>query len=523
MKKYPKWLFVCIFLFSFLLVISLFQAEPKAAQLSPRTFHPVEIHTVYDTSVFVLGNAAPNSIVTIQTSYRSYRARTSNTGYYGITLDQKERVNAKITVACDSVWYRTSTTYVKKDLNPLKKPYIQPVTNEDLVVRGRAGNASHVQFKIDGDFYWGFPNKDGDFTIQLNKKYRVGSNIEVAGQNETRMTTFEQSKVIKKETLVAPTLSVITDKDTTIDGIAPDAEVVYVTIEGAVYQALPNASTGAFHIRLNRTYPAGTIVEAYSQSGSTSSSKTTVKVIPSQAKIKQPTIQPVSSSDRVVTGTADANVKIIAQIGVDNYEGYSNGMGEYTIRLDKTYPAGTYISVYAVKGSDRSETAYASVVQGEFLLGVNMATDKDREISGRAVANATVTVKIKDRLYQGKANSSGLFAIPIESIYSAGQNILVTAIDPVSKRSEQKTVQLYPSRPSINTVRAGADSVSGIASPNAYVIVQIGGKEYGAYASASGYYFIAINPNDAVRGAQITVSQIVNGIESIANEIEILN
>ncbi|WP_156065850.1 hypothetical protein [Listeria floridensis] len=46
------------------------------------------------------------------------------------------------------------------------------------------------------------------------------------------------------------------------------------------------------------------------------------------------------------------------------------------------------------------------------------------------------------------------------------------------------------------------------------MVVTLGGRQYATFASASGYYFVSVNPNDAVSGAEVSAIQISNNIES---------
>lgn len=527
MKNHKKWFLRIVLLLVIMTAVHFIDKPLKAeaAEVTARTFLKVKIDPVYDTSTYITGSAAARSTVSIQIAGRVYKVRADNAGRYEWYIGGHLPVNTWIKVSCNSCFYSSSSLYVQKDPRAVPAPYLEPVTENDTTISGTAREADRVEIYIDNAVYWGYPDRvTGKFTVALNRTLPAGTKITAQsrrGNYQSLKTTITVSEAPVK--LIAPTLENITDKDVSVKGIAKDAEIVYLKMGTTSYYAYPNATTGAFTIELNKAYPAGTKVEAYSKKGSATSSVTTAVVLEGAKTITAPTVNTVSSEDTMITGTADPNVKLIAKVGTDEYEGYSDNSGKFSLRLDKAYPAGTYVLIYASKDGQKSTEVITTVVQGAFLLGINMVKDQDGLITGKTIANAEIKVRINDRVYQGNADSEGYFQIMIAKTYKAGQNVEITAVDPVSKHVERKFIQIYPAKPTINTVRAGADNISGTASPRAYVIVRVGGKDYGTFASASGYYFVSINPNDAVRGAKVEAFQISQNIESAIAEVEILN
>ncbi|WP_439443825.1 Ig-like domain-containing protein [Listeria aquatica] len=236
-------------------------------------------------------------------------------------------------------------------------------------------------------------------------------------------------------------------------------------------------------------------------------------------QLKAPLINAVTTQDTTVSGTADPNTTIKLNISTDSYEAKVDAEGNFKVLLDHTYPVNSLISVYSTDGQHKSLVTNAKVVQGSFKLGVNMITDTDRILTGMALPNSKIKVQVGNRIYEGQASTLGTFMIQMSQSYKAGQNIEITATDPASGRTESKVIIVYPESPSINTILPGTSAVSGQASPNAFVVVQIGGQNYSGLANAAGYFFIAINPNDAVVGAEIAVTQISNNIESLPTRV----
>lgn len=518
MKKHKKQL-IFIVMFAFLLSIITFATKPIHADA---TILKVSINTVYHTSKQITGVAGSGSTVSITISGNTYKVKAASNGKYVYNVDKPLSVGTQVKVSCNSIWYTSNCVNVQRDTK-ISIPTVDPVTSSDTEITGVAENANKVMATIGGVLYTGVPDAvTGEYTIKIPNTLKAGTRFTVQSKNDynysgLKIVTVTESSI----TLEAPTLEAITDKDVSVKGIAKDSEVVYLTIGSATYEGYPDDTTGAFTIDLNKAYASGTKVEAYGKKGATKSPVMESVVIDSPKTITAPTMNTVSSEDKVLTGTADPNVKVIAEIGTDEYQGYADSSGKFSLQLDKTYSAGTYVVMYAMKDGEKSSEVVNKVVQGEFLLGINMVTDNDGKIDGKTIANATIKVQINDRTYSGIADDAGNFQVIIDKTYKAGQNIEIIATDPLSNRTERKYIQIYPTKPTINTVLAGVDSISGKASSNAYVIVSVGGKDYGTFASASGYYFVSINPNDAVRGAKVEVFQISQNIESAITEMEI--
>ncbi|WP_163651948.1 Ig-like domain-containing protein [Listeria sp. PSOL-1] len=417
---------------------------------------------------------------------------------------------AKTTVKAGS-----AATYYST-FRPLK---INQVSDTDLRVTGTATPNISIRVRVKNYVFRGCANKYGDFSIKLNKKYPEGTAIEV---EQYRLFSSERKRTIVQSTasVTEPQVNEVSTTDQVITGISRSPQVKAV-INGAASYSYPNQKTGEFTINLGRTYSKGTVIKVYAINGSLISNPTQIIVIEKQVVLEAPLINKVTTEDEVITGQAGPDLTVKLTIGQDLYEAETDQNGHFTVYLDHKYTRDTVIYAHVTNGNVNSAVTEAVVEKGRYNLGVNAITNIDRVITGITEPYSKMTVRIGNRVYTGTATETGAFSIELGQTYQAGQNVTVKSKEPNYGVEETKVVIIYPAPPTVNTIAIGAESISGTASPNALVIVTLGGKMYQGFANRAGDYDIPINPNDAVTGAIVYVKQISNNVESYSSEVVI--
>lgn len=480
---------------------------------------PPVLNAVKSTDTIVTGSSnAP--LVEIEIGNATYKAYPdAKTGKFSVNLGSRLSAGTKITGYAVKNGQRSSgtTIYVEQGVT-LSPPQLNPINTTDNVLSGTS-NAPIVEVEVQNTIFRVEPDAStGKFSVKL-WPLPVGTKV-TARAIKDGQTSSDTVVYVKQGIVVSPPqLNSLTSTEKVLTGES-DADKVIVTLGGdQTYTAKPDPDTHKFSIQLDKTYPEGTLVSAYGIKSGVESSTTTMYVTKGNIQLKAPLINAVTTQDTTVSGTADPNTTIKLNISTDSYEAKVDAEGNFKVLLDHTYPVNSLISVYSTDGQHKSLVTNAKVVQGSFKLGVNMITDTDRILTGMALPNSKIKVQVGNRIYEGQASTLGTFMIQMSQSYKAGQNIEITATDPASGRTESKVIIVYPESPSINTILPGTSAVSGQASPNAFVVVQIGGQNYSGLANAAGYFFIAINPNDAVVGAEIAVTQISNNIESLPTRV----
>ncbi|RDX00797.1 Ig-like domain-containing protein [Listeria kieliensis] len=487
------------------------------------TINPPLVSPLYTNESSVRGSVnAPNVRIVIN-GQSFYGAVDPYTNLFNVQLGRTFPAGTRVDVygEKDGQLGPVSTIFVEARNIYVETPKLNRVKSTDTVVTGTS-NEPLVEIQIDNATYKIQPDANTrQFRLNLGHTLPVGKKISAHAlkdgqQSETTTIYVEQGAV-----LAPPKLNKLTSTEKVLTGES-SAETVFVLFEGdGHYTATPDPVTHKFSIQLDKTYPAGTLVSAYGVGSGVVSGTTTMRVTEGKVSLKAPLMNTVTTEDTMISGTADPNTTIKLNISVDSYETKVDSQGNFKILLDHPYPVDSLISAYSTNGKEKSPVTNAKVIQGSFKLGVNMITDTDRILTGMALPNSKIKVQIGNRVYEGQASALGTFVIQMSQSYKAGQNIEITATDPVSGRTESKVIIVYPGSPSVNTILPGASAVSGQVSPNAFVVVQVGGQNYSGIANAAGYFLIAINPNDVVVGAELTVTQISNNIESFPTRITI--
>lgn len=488
--------------------------QPRDIYVEPPKLNSV---TTRDT---VITGTSNESLVEVQIGNNTYRAYPdSNTKKFSVNLGHTLAVGTKVTAYGVKEGKRSSGTsiYVEQGIT-VEPPVLNPVNTTDNFLSGWSSaplvevELQHATMQLHPD-----PNT-GKFSVQLwalTAGTKIAARAIKDGERSSDTVIYAEQGIV----VTPPKLNSLSSTEKILTGES-DADKVIVTFGGnQSYTAKPDPTTHKFSIQLDKTYAAGTLVSAYGVKGGVESSTTNMYVTQGTIQLKAPILNTVSTQDTVVSGTADPNTTIKLNISTDSYEAKTDGQGNFKVLLDHAYPVDSLISVYSTDGQHKSPITSGKVIQGSFKLGVNMITDTDRILTGMALPNSKIKVQVGNRIYEGEASAFGTFMIQMSQTYKAGQNIEITATDPNSGRAESKVVIVYPGSPSVNTILPGTSAVSGQVSPNAFVVVQIGGQNYSGIANAAGYFFVAINPNDAVVGAEATVTQISNNIESLPTRI----
>lgn len=139
---------------------------------------------------------------------------------------------------------------------------------------------------------------------------------------------------------------------------------------------------------------------------------------------------------------------------------------------------------------------------------VKAVSDKSTNIQGTAERYATVTAKVGKKVIASKlVNGDGSYTLEIAK-QKAGKKVVITVTDTAGNTSKVKTVTVTdktaPSKPVVNTVKAGKKVVTGKAEKNAKVIVQIGAKKYSAKADAKGKFSVKIPAQKAKASLTVT-------------------
>ncbi|UZW15008.1 Ig-like domain-containing protein [Clostridium pasteurianum] len=187
------------------------------------------------------------------------------------------------------------------------------------------------------------------------------------------------------------------------------------------------------------------------------------------------------------------------------YTEYIYNGSEFTPKLS-TIVESVDKGTYYIKVSGSSYSSYEAT--GKYILNVqckdlivtqpliNEVNNKSTTITGKTIANGTVTVKIGSKAYTGKSNSKGAYSIKIP-VQKESSKLYVTVKNSYGYSSSTKIVtvldRIAPSAPAVNTITTTSKTITGKTEANATVIAYVGNKQIGsAKADKNGNYSIKI-------------------------------
>lgn len=215
---------------------------------------------------------------------------------------------------------------VTKPSTEVLPPTLNSVTNNDLQVTGSATPGFKIFVVMGIETYTEVIREDGTFTINLEKRYAVGTGITAFVQDNLGKESSKVYSVVQQGEF---TLGVnrIVSSDTIVTGnTIPNAqiEVSVSNSKAHIYYGVSDAN-GYFQISMNgNNYPAGTPVQVLSKFSGQTSPTVSVIVYP-----KNVTLSTLSVGDRVLSGEADANATIHISIGDRNYTFVADAAGKF--------------------------------------------------------------------------------------------------------------------------------------------------------------------------------------------------
>lgn len=350
---------------------------------------------------------------------------------FSIHLTKPVKIGDKITVkAVDEAGNASlATTVLVVDTVKPGVPVVNPVDDTMKQISGTGSKVgSQIVVSINDQVLYGKVGEDKHFTVNLTKPIPGGTKIKVV-EVDTQNNQSDPAIVTVKGTMktAIPVVNVVGDSSKSVTGQAEPNSQIKVFIGQDFYTAKADNS-GAFVVRLNETYPAGTqgTVTATGQSGIESSPvEFTVK---DTTAPEMPILDTVLDKDTQISGTTEPSATVRVSLGLPNgsvasYLKKADQNGKFTIDLARTFPAGTTITATAEDESQNVSSEFQSIVMDSvnLVITLNPITSQNKHAVGNVSRpNSEVTVKVGDRLFKTKADASGKFVVDLERRYPIG-------------------------------------------------------------------------------------------------------
>ena len=485
------------------------------------------INPVTSDDTTVTGKAEPNSTVTVTFPDGTTQVTTADaSGNYTVNIPANEdftggetiKASAKDAAGNKSVDSNVTVT----DTTAPNQPTVNQVTSEDKTITGKAEPNSTVTVTFpDGTKVQAITATDGSYRVA------VPTNIDLVGGETLGVTSTDKAgntstaantTVVDVTAPKEPVINDVTSEDKTITGTSEPNSTVTVTFpDGTKASATADASgnytigipdsedlKGDEELSVVATDAAGNVsVDA----GTTVLDKTPPEV---------PTINPVTSEDKTITGKAEPNstVTVMFPDGT-TANATTDADGNYVINIPSSedLKGGETLPVTATD-NDGNKSEPATIVVTDTTAPstptVNPVTSDDTQITGKAEPGSTVTVTFPDgKTASSTTDADGNYVINIPSSedLKGGEELPVTATDKAGNTSDKATTVVTdttaPTVPSVNPVTSDDTQITGKAEPNSTVTVTFpDGTKASGTTDADGNYVIDIPANEDLKGGE---------------------
>ncbi|AGC91524.1 putative biofilm-associated protein [Staphylococcus warneri SG1] len=485
------------------------------------------INPVTSEDKTITGKAEPNSTVTVTfPDGTTANATTDGDGNYTIDIPANEDLKggeALPVTSTDGAGNQSgAATTTVTDTTAPTVPTINPVTSEDKTITGHAEPGSTVTVTFpDGNTATGTTDADGNYVINIptDEDLKGGEELPVTSTdkagNKSDVATTEVTDTTAPE---APTVNPVTSDDTTITGKAEPNSTVTVTFPDGTTATGNTDADGNYVIDIpsNEDLKGGETLPVTSTDKAGNTSQPASTVVTDTTAPTVPSVIPVSSEDKTVTGKAEpgSTVTVTFPDGT-TASGTTDADGNYTIDIpaNEDLKGGETLPVTATdKDGNKSEEATTTVSDktAPEAPTVNPVTSDDTQITGKAEPNSTVTVTFPDgHTASGTTDADGNYVINIPSSedLKGGETLPVTATDKAGNTSEQASTVVTdttaPTVPSVNPVTSDDTQITGKAEPGSTVTVTFpDGTTATGTTDADGNYTIDIPANEDLKGGE---------------------
>ncbi|MGD3155554.1 Ig-like domain-containing protein [Staphylococcus warneri] len=485
------------------------------------------VNPVTSDDTQITGKAEPNSTVTVTFPDGTKASGTTDAdGNYVINIPANEDLKGGETLPVtatdkDGNESEPATTVVTDTTAPTV-PSVNPVTSDDTQITGKAEPGSTVTVTFpDGTKASGTTDADGNYVINIpaNEDLKDGETLPVTSTDKDGNESQPTTTVVTDTTAPSvPTINPVTSDDTQITGKAEPNSTVTVTFPDGTTATGKTDENGNYVIDIpaNEDLKGGETlpVTATDKDGNTSEPATTVVTDTTAPTV--PTINPVTSEDKTITGKAEpgSTVTVTFPDGT-TATGTTDNNGNYVINIptNEDLKGGETLPVTSTdKDGNTSEPASTVVTDttAPSVPTVNPVTSDDTQITGKAEPNSTVTVTFPDGTKaSGTTDADGNYVIdiPANEGLKGGETLPVTATDKDGNTSEPATTVVTdttaPSVPTINPVTSDDTQITGKAEPGSTVTVTFpDGTTATGKTDNNGNYVINIPTNEDLKGGE---------------------
>ena len=240
----------------------------------------------------------------------------------------------------------TKANYRLKASFPDKTPTVDTISDKSTVITGKAESSIKVYAYAGSKKLGETTASKGKYSIKISKQ-KAGTSISVYTIDKAGNRSADKTvKVVDKTAPKTPSVSSVSDKSTSITGVAEAKSKVYAYAGSKKLGEATAASNGKYSIKIAKQ-KAGTSISVYSLDAAKNKSGTkTVKVLDKTAP-STPSVNKVTSKTTTVTGKAEKSATVSVYNGSKKLgSGKADSKGNYKVKI-KAQKKGSTLKVYA--------------------------------------------------------------------------------------------------------------------------------------------------------------------------------
>ncbi|MFB7139933.1 Ig-like domain-containing protein [Gottfriedia sp. NPDC056225] len=474
------------------------------------------INPIADSETVLTGKTEANATITVKNGNREIgTGKADANGVYEIQIGKQTAGTILTVTAKDSAGNESaaSNTTVLDKTAP-NSIIINPIGDNETVLTGKTeANATITIKNGNSEIGSGKADANGLFEIQVGKQ-TAGTILTVTAKDSAGNVSEDANTTVLDKT--APATLVIhsfSDNDTELTGSTEAGATVIVKNGDKVIGTGKAYSNGYFVVQVGKQ-AVGTILSVTAKDQAGNEGNVFDVVVLDKTAPAVPVVNAISDKDATLTGKAEANATITVKVGNNVIgSGKADANGSYQIQVGKL-KAGTTLTVTATDGSGNVSGASNTTVLDRTAPTapvINAIDDNDVVLTGKAEANATITIKNGTKVIgTGKVASNGTYKISLNK-QKAGTVLYVTAKDAAGNESvASKTTVLdrtAPNKPEISSVSVSSTGiqVNGKAEANAKIVISIGTKVVANVNASSNGSFAAKLPKQKAGKVTITI------------------
>ncbi len=237
------------------------------------------------------------------------------------------------------------------------------VTDRDTKVTGTTEASAKVIVKVGtkkiGEVIAG---KTGIFSVKITAQ-RAGTVLQVNAIDNANNTSATTKVTVQDKTPPsAPKVNTVTDRDTKVTGTTEASAKVIVKVGTKKIGEVIAGKTGIFSVKIT-AQRAGTVLQVNAIDNANNTSATTKVTVQDKTPPSAPKVNTVTDRDTKVTGTTEANAKVMVKVGKKKLgEAKAGKNGKFVVKI-KAQKAGTVLEVASTDTKGNTSKATTVKVQ----------------------------------------------------------------------------------------------------------------------------------------------------------------